>query len=203
LAQQALSGMAQPAYSVFNPTLPGYLDTVFFPFDPDKAKQLLSDAGHSDGIKLDFIGYSDGVSPDIISVVQSQWKDVGVDAKVTILERALLYKRWQAGDFEVLEQPVARDIPEQMIFPYFTAAGFPWPNEAHYEGIKDLAAALQPEPDINKRVELYKQIQQKLAEDTPVIPTVYPKIVLGMRKGIEPFPVDIWYYPLWRMKVTS
>jgi len=203
LAQQALSGLAQPAYSIFNPTLPGYLDTKFFPYDPAKAKQLLADAGVANGLKLDFIGYSDGISPDIISVVQAQWKEIGVDAKVTILERALLYKRWQARDFEVLEQPAARSVPEQMIFPFFTKAAIPYPNGALYTGIEQLAAQLRTEPDQNKRLQLYGQIQTQIATDIPVIPTIYPKVVLGMRKGIDPFPVDIWYYPLWRMTVTK
>ncbi len=203
LAQQALSGLAQPAYSVFNPTLPGFVDTKFFPYDPAKAKQLLAAAGFANNLKIDFIGYSDGISPDIISVVQAQWKEIGVDAKVTILERALLYKRWQARDFEVLEQPAARSVPEQMIFPFFTKAASPYPNGALYTGIEQLATQLRTEPDQNKRVQLYGQIQTQIATDIPVIPTIYPKVVLGMRKGIDPFPVDIWYYPLWRMKVTK
>jgi ABC-type transport system substrate-binding protein len=136
-------------------------------------------------------------------VVQAQWKDIGVNAKVTILERAILYKRWPARDFDILEQPVARSIPEQLIFPFLTKAAAPYPNSALYTGVDALAAQLKTELDPNKRLQLYGQIQAKVAMDLPVITTIYPKVVLGMRKGIEPFAVDIWYYPLWRMKVTK
>src|SRR5262249_8101088 len=160
---QALNGLAQPAYSIFNPTLPGFVDTKFFPFDPAKAKQLLSDAGVANGVNLDFIGYSDGISPDIISVVKAQWKDIGGNAQDTILEGGILYKRWPARDFDVLEQPVARDIPEQMIFPFLTKAAAPYPNSALYTGIDTLAAQLKSELDANKRLQLYGQIQAKVA----------------------------------------
>lgn len=203
LAEEALDGMAQPAHSVFNPLMPGYVDTEFFAYDPDTAEQLLAEAGFGNGFQLELLGYNEGVSPDIMAVVQDQWREIGIDVTVTILERAILYNRWQAGDFDVIEQPIARDFPEQIIYSHLHSDGIPYPNAGHYSGLDELAADLRPEPDPEVRLRLYRRIQEKLAEDVPVIPTIYPKVVLGMRKSIEPFPIDIWYYPLWRIKVTG
>jgi ABC-type transport system substrate-binding protein len=204
IAEQALSGMASPAHSVFNQRMPGHDETEFFAYDPEQARQLLADAGYAEGdVAFELLGYNEGISPDLMTIAAAQWAEIGVNVTVTILERALLYERWRNREFDMIEQPIARDMPEQIVFPYFTEGGHPYPNSSLYTGIEELASQLRSEADLDERLRLYGEIQAKLVEDVAVIPTVNPRLVLGMRPGIEPFPLSIWYYPLWQLTVSE
>lgn len=203
IAEQALSGMASPAHSVFNQRMPGYVETEFFAYDPDQARQLLADAGYGEGFGFELLGYNEGISPDLMTIAAAQWQELGVDVTVNILERALLYERWRNRDFDMIEQPIARELPEQIIYPYFTEGGQPYPNSALYAGIEDLATQLRSEPNPDERMRLYGAIRDKLVADVAVIPTVNPRLVLAMRPDIEPFPLNIWYYPLWLLTVAA
>ncbi len=203
IAEQALSGMASAAHSVYNQTMPGHDETEFFAYDPEGARQLLAEAGFGDGFDLEILGYNEGISPDLMTVAAAQWEEIGVRVTVTILERALLYERWRNRDFEMIEQPVARDTPEQIVYPYFTEAGAPYPNSALYTGIEELATSLRSEANPDERLRLIQAIQAKLVEDVAVIPTVNPKLVLAMRPDIDPFTLSIWYYPLWLVTVNQ
>lgn len=53
LIDDVLDGAAYPLESVFSPLSLGYVSEVpGYPFDPDKAKKLLGDAGYRDGLKI-------------------------------------------------------------------------------------------------------------------------------------------------------
>jgi ABC-type transport system substrate-binding protein len=207
IAEAAMSGMGQPAHTKLNPQVFGHVDTEFFPFDPEKAQTLLTEAGYPNGEgfpKLDLVSMSSGISPELSAVVQEQWKEVlGVETELIVLERALYTERRKAHDFGILKLSVAREFPEPSIYPYHTSDGIPYPNVAMYTGIDDLVAELKPEPDLERRAELWAQIQEKMAEDVPIIPVVYPALVLATQKHVEPFEPAIWHYPVWQMKVTE
>lgn len=202
IAEEALDGMAFPAHTMFNPKMPGYLDTEFFPYDPEQAKQLLAEAGYADGLEFEAITYNVPPSGDILTIVAGQWEAIGINVTVNVLERALAFERWQNRDFEVLMLPLGRPLPEEAIGQYYTSTGIPYPNSAMYTGIDDLMAELASTP-VEERIDIYHQIQEKLVEDVVSIPVVYPSTVLGMRQGIEPFDVGIFWYPLWLFKIPA
>jgi len=55
---------------------------------PEKAKQLLADAGYPDGFKIKVVT-SEGYV-DILSLVQAQWAEIGVDMEIRVLEHNTL-----------------------------------------------------------------------------------------------------------------
>ena len=55
-----------------------------FEFHPDKAKQLLAEAGYPDGFKTSIICISAYV--DLLSIVKDYWADVGVDLEIDVKE---------------------------------------------------------------------------------------------------------------------
>jgi len=76
--------------------LPEYADTFVpleelpeparevFEYHPEKAKQLLAEAGYPDGFTTEIVCYSGMV--DELSVVKAYWADIGVDLKLDIKE---------------------------------------------------------------------------------------------------------------------
>ncbi|QEW20882.1 ABC-transporter substrate-binding protein [Marinibacterium anthonyi] len=74
---------------VLNPQTPGFDDTMTpWPYDPEKARALLAEAGYGDGLKLTLKTSAEGsslsVSP-ITQIVAAQLKEVGIDLEVVLL----------------------------------------------------------------------------------------------------------------------
>ena len=71
-----------------------------------------------------------------------------------------------------LQGPARPPDPDLIYEEFFHSRSFP-PNKknfAHYKGVDDLIDAGKTEPDESKRLAIYKKIQQRIAEDVPVIP---------------------------------
>ena len=64
-----------------------------YEYHPDRARQLLAEAGYPDGFKVQIIAPASGpavASPgDLLSVIKDYWKDVGVDLEIELKEYAV------------------------------------------------------------------------------------------------------------------
>jgi len=66
-----------------------------YEYHPDKAKQLLAEAGYADGFKAEVVCYAPYI--DVLSIIKDYWSKVGVDLEIAVKEyaayRSLGYKR--------------------------------------------------------------------------------------------------------------
>jgi ABC-type transport system substrate-binding protein len=60
----------------------------YYGYDPDKARKLLADAGHPNGLDLELIGWSDSVSMRAQEFITDQLSKVGFRCKLTPLSPA-------------------------------------------------------------------------------------------------------------------
>ncbi|WP_028550137.1 ABC transporter substrate-binding protein [Paenibacillus sp. UNC451MF] len=185
-----------------------------YPFDPQKAKQLLDEAGWkvgADGIrekdgqklKLQYLGRKGyNIDDVLIPLAKENFKDIGVAIEAEILDfNALLAKR-KKGDFDVAS---------------FTSTNFSDP----YDGVKsfqtkyNVSGYSNPKVDqlidqgtetldTNKRIPIYHDLYKQLKEDPPVLLLSYLKILSAHNariQGINPDPVSILNRSIPKLKI--
>ena len=132
-------------------------------YDPDRARQLLSEAGYPDGLIVDnyFITMSYEY-PKIMTMIQEQLKHVGVDVQLQLVEHPTYHRniRNNLNPF-VLYGGTRLTDGDVMLSLFFHSGEAPDPatgnkgtNFAHYTGIDDLLmedAVCLPIADIPSR----------------------------------------------------
>ncbi len=103
----------RPDATVFAP-LEEYSEGVqeLFTYNPEKARELLAEAGYADGLTLNSVNVQDFLEQ--ATIVQAYWADVGVDLVLNLEEQVA----WQAQTRE-------RTYPEVMLF---RAGNYPDPT---------------------------------------------------------------------------
>jgi peptide/nickel transport system substrate-binding protein len=87
-----------PAWLGFDPDLETY------DYDPDRARELLADAGYADGFNTTF-QITDGnrmKDAELAQVIQAQLADVGVNVELQPMPSSNTNDNWKAGEFEGL-----------------------------------------------------------------------------------------------------
>ncbi len=99
--------LGRPAYSAMPPTMWGYTeDLEKYKYDPEKAKELLAEAGYPDGFTFTMwpIPVTRPYMPDgsrVAEIVQAQLADVGIGANIELLDWGTHLERTDSGLHEV------------------------------------------------------------------------------------------------------
>jgi len=134
-------------------------------FNPDKARQLLADAGYPEGFTITLI--SDvRARKDQVTAVQSYWQDVGVKTILDVADVPRITGYGKDG-WEGLLMP---GFPNADTFNgwigLYNSSIFTYPSLDWPDGWRDGMAAVISEPDTNKRMALFSSWQKKLYDET-------------------------------------
>lgn len=138
--------------------------------DVEAARQLLSDAGYPQGLKMDLHVPDSGGRPNLAVVLKEQWADAGIDVNVVVEPESVYY-----GDDGWLEVDLgitgwgSRPYP-QFYLDVMLRCDAIW-NESHFcdQEFDSLAAQAGSTLDEAGRVEAYREMQRILIERGPVI----------------------------------
>jgi len=95
----ALLGQAQPLWSFVPSGGKGHIDfEEQFPYDPNKAKALLKEAGYDakNPLRYTLMTHSaEAALPTIATIMKTHYAKLGVDVTVEVLDRPIFLRRWQ------------------------------------------------------------------------------------------------------------
>jgi peptide/nickel transport system substrate-binding protein len=186
---------AQPAASILPPQSWAYnSDVAPYPYDPERARQLLNAAGYSpvNGIRFHLImkTSTEESSRLMAAVLQQQLREVGIALDIRSFEYATFFFDVTHGAFQLYSLRWIGGNEDPDIFEYvfhsarFTPKGA---NRSFYSNprIDVLIDQARRELDQTARRRLYGEIQQILAQDLPSINLWYFDNVLVHSKRVR------------------
>lgn len=196
------NGLAQVAKNPMPPTLWGYNDAVKdYDYNPEKAKQLLKEAGLEKGFDTELwaMPVPRPYMPDgrkVAEAVQGDLKKVGINAKIVSYDWGTYLKKTSNGEHDLALLGWTGDIGDPDNFLYVLLdkdnAQKPAQNISFYKSDKlhALLSQAQIESDQKKRTELYKQAQQVIHDDAPLVPLAHSIVVIPVQNAVKGFVMD-------------
>ncbi len=179
----------------WNPDQPGY------PFDLDKAKQLMSESTKPDGFTVKFsIGNQGGLPLQIATSLKAMWEKVNVNVDIQQLEQGVLRDNYRSNNFEAYLTGWTNDIvdPDELV----SYAILPESTQNYHTGWTnqqaiDLANKGRTTLDSAARQEIYYQIQKIHQDDAPWVYLYVLPYVDALNKKVQGYfhhPMGQWVF---------
>lgn len=180
------NSMATPGDAGFIPAgMPGFDDKIVkgYTYNPEKARALLAEAGYPDGKNLPEIVLTTTIGyRDLIEYVQGQLEQVGIPTRIEIVQSASLRELVAKNGVNFFYGSWIADYPdgENYLSLFYSKNKIPWgPN---YTGFSNkefdrLFEQCYHEPDDQKRYALYRQMDNIVMQNAPVVILYYDKLV--------------------------
>jgi peptide/nickel transport system substrate-binding protein len=173
-------------YGLNPPVVPGSLGPnntpkdLLYPYDPAKAKAQLAEAGYKDGLSFSTICSQRDDYSSLMLIVQDQLRKAGVNMELKMMDHTAFHAEDRKGlGLFILRGGSYPPVPTFPIANEVLAIGDTKPdgkggnNFSHYgvaiPGIDDLFAKAMAEPDLEKRLDLCRQMEIKMLTDLPII----------------------------------
>src|SRR3954471_16393312 len=195
-----LQNTGDPAHTVVPPAIEWAYnpDAQSYPYDPDKAKQLLAEAGYPDGFETTFWVTASGSgmqSPKTMGeAIQANLADVGITTNIEVAEWGAylnLYNAGMADKAGLAEMSWMFDTgdPHTVLPLNFYKDAYPQFNTGQYmnDKVDELLHQAATSLDQEERGKLYKEVQQITSEDAPWIFVDHAKQNAAMAANVKGF----------------
>ncbi|MBZ9791574.1 ABC transporter substrate-binding protein [Rhizobium sp. 3T7] len=167
-----------------------YDDNYQYPYDPEKAKAMLAEAGASDLALNYVVNAGNEVDEQIAVLLQQQLSKAGVTVNLQKVDPSQSWDMLVAGDYDISVMYWTNDIldPDQKTtFVLGHDTNMNYMTRYKSDKVKDLVAAARLELDPKKREAMYVEIQKTAKDDVHWIDLYYSPYINVSRKNIENF----------------
>jgi peptide/nickel transport system substrate-binding protein len=175
-----LEGLAKPIGSHFTPTDAGYVDlTAVYPYDPEKAKALLKEAGVQTPLNVTLTLPPPQYARKGGEAVAAMLAKVGVVAKIENVEWA----QWLGGTFKGNFDLTIINHVEPLDYMQYANTSYYWGYDS--KAFRDLAAKHAAESNPKERTRLFGEMQKMLTSDAVNAYIFNPAQVSVSKKGLK------------------
>ncbi|MGG5809056.1 ABC transporter substrate-binding protein [Falsiroseomonas sp. CW058] len=175
-----------------SPVPPGYLgatqEVPRFAPDPTRARALLAEAGHRDGVAIRAVVSSNSAQLPIMEVVQAQLRRAGIRLEMDVVEHATYHARIRQDLSQITFYGAARyPVADSYLGQFYhsrSAPGRPTMslNFAHCDAADAEIDAARAEPDEARQMALWAAAQRKILEAGCSVP-LYDLLQVWVRRA--------------------
>ena len=201
LVDEVLHGFGRPAYTMLNAgTFAHDRDYVSYPYDPDKALELLAEAG-AENLKLTFELPKYGLGELIEKWVQRDLAKVGIEVDLVAMEWLSYLDRWNAGmppDVAFTDMIWGMQTPEWTSITYRCNSQPPdgWNNAwACNEEVDTLLKAAVRTQDLQEAASLYQEADRLMMVESAYAPLYHYSNPIALHPSVKGFvnaPANWW-----------
>jgi peptide/nickel transport system substrate-binding protein len=191
-------GYGQEIGSHYPPILKEYIDTNdVLTYDPERAEELLDEAGYGDGLELDmYLPAAYQAYVDAGQVIADELENIGITINIEIVEWGV----WLSDVYTDRQYDLTVTGHTGRLDPFILLARYETESSENYmnysnERVDEILNTVTEELDDEKREEMYQELQEILAEE---VPALYIQSPIGLTvtasdvAGYETYPIDIY-----------
>ncbi|MGJ8550226.1 ABC transporter substrate-binding protein [Winogradskyella wichelsiae] len=191
------NGIGIPANGGFIPKgLPGYDETIGFTYQPELAKQLVSEYKDETGNKNPEITLT--TTSNYLSFcefIQRELQKTGLLVNVDVIPPSSLKDAKANGQVDFFRASWIADYPdaENYLSLYYSKNFAPnGPNYTHYKNAQfdKMYEAAYLETDTEKRKALYTKMDSLIMDSAPIVPLFYDEVVRFTRKNVDDLGIN-------------
>ncbi|MCR9059856.1 MAG: ABC transporter substrate-binding protein [Rhodobacteraceae bacterium] len=162
------------------PVPDGYIghepNITFLPYDPERAKELLAEAGYADGVTVPIAITERASLFGLMQVIQAQLSKVGINVEFDVMEHSAWHKAirddvsplvlYGAARFPVADTYLSQFYHSDSIVKTPTAVT----NFSHCDMADEQIIAARSEPDKERQQQLWSEAQQILVDNVCSVP---------------------------------
>lgn len=193
----AFGGTAQVADGPWPNTIMGYYPATeeeSYAYDPEKAKELLAEAGYPDGFTFDLWVADTTAWVQMAEMIQNGLANVGITCNVTVMDQNTLLAERSLGEYEAYIARISCSSNDATWFRHrwHSSEGYE-ENLVQYKNadVDYWLDEAQRSLDSDYRLEMYENVVHQWRMDLPWISLACPMMAYGVRStlmGVEPHP---------------
>ncbi len=192
-------GAGKAAKNPIPPTIWSYNDNVRdYPYDPEKAKKLLAEAGVKDlETNIWAMPVQRPYNPNarrMAELIQADWEKVGVTAKIVSFEWGEYLKRSKEGEHDTVLLGWTGDNgdPDNFLAVLLGCDGVGGSNRARWchKPFEDLIQKAKTVSEKEDRIKLYQQAQTVFKEEAPWVTIAHSNVFKPVRKEVVDFRIN-------------
>lgn len=197
LVEQVYGGYPTPAHSILNPGNEAYdPDAVDYEYDPEAARQTLQDAGYEPG-EISFTLVTAITNQSIAEWIQRDYAEVGIEVEIEALDsNAFLTRNANRTPDDALSFGDWGEVPASWLAKVYQFSVVARGGEEYVsQELKDALAAAQANADESRRIDLWRQVDERFRDEAVVIPllSLAPDYALAPHVQGFVFPQQNWY----------
>lgn len=190
-------GAGIPANGPLAPDVFGYDDSIEgLEYNVEEAKELLAEAGYPDGFSTTIWTNDTRERVDTATFVQAQLKEIGVEVEIEQVEWGAYLENTAAGEHDmfVLGWSTVTGDADYGMYPLFHTDNFGEPGNRTFldnAEVDKLLVEARQNPNADERLDLYRQVQEILVDEAPMIYIHHQEFLLGVSDKVQGF----WQHP--------